>query len=193
MRPVLRRSRLRHLVERLRILSGCRGVAGAEHQQRSPACGATFGACDEATDSCFVCTSNANCNDNIFCTNDICNGATGLCTNPADDTLCPDPDFCDGIDTCTPADPDADGNGCLQPGGACPDAGMPICDEAGNACEGCVANSECPDDEDACTADTCDGGTGECNNDPIVCVTTADCPAGCNTTCSGGPPTVCGP
>jgi len=38
-------------------------------------------ACSENTDSCFDCTSNAECNDGISCTDDICNGGTGSCSH----------------------------------------------------------------------------------------------------------------
>jgi hypothetical protein len=148
--------------------------------------------CSETNNGeCLECEGNADCDDDILCTTDACDGATGVCTSESDDANCPDPDFCDGVDQCIPDDEDADANGCLQPGDPCSGA-TPICDESDDECNGCVSNAEC-DDDDACTADTCDGGAGTCASAAITCTTTADCPAGCNATCAGGPPTVCGP
>lgn len=147
-----------------------------------PVVNPTFGACNEATDACFECTSNADCSDGIPCTVDVCNDpSTGLCTNTADNTLCPDPAFCDGIDTCTPADPDADANGCLAPGTPCGGV-TPICDEGTDTCDGCVSNAECDDGVD-CTDDTCDGLTG-------ACVFTDNC-TGLLSCLGGADPTIC--
>jgi hypothetical protein len=126
--------------------------------------------CTEAGNGdCLDCTSNGDCNDGITCTEDTCNGATGVCTNVGDNDLCPDPDFCDGADFCNPNDEDADGNGCVRPGDPC-ENNFPICDESGNDCEACTSNSECvgsPEEDDVgCTDSTCNGATGACENTP---------------------------
>jgi hypothetical protein len=118
--------------------------------------------CNEADDTCDDCTGNEDCDDDILCTEDTCNGATGVCTNESNSDNCPDPDFCDGVDECDPMSVDADANGCVQPGNPC-GGDTPICDEADDVCEACVSNAECDDGID-CTTDTCNGTTGACDN-----------------------------
>jgi Cys-rich repeat protein len=62
------------------------------------------------------------------------------------------------------------------------DAGE-VCDEATNTCVECDGDADCSDGN-ACTADSCVGQT--CVNTPIACVTTATCPAACDTACVNG-------
>jgi len=121
--------------------------------------------CDEATyvvgdpGTCVDCTSNADCNDVITCTLDTCDGVTGNCWHTPDDALCPDASFCDGVDTCDPADPDADVDGCVPNPWACGNA----CNENTDSCFDCTSNADC-NDGIPCTDDTCDGGTGICTH-----------------------------
>ena len=67
------------------------------------------------------------CDDSITCTIDSCNGGTDACDHLADDSLCDDGDFCDGVETC---DPSLD---CQVGSDPCPGQS---CDEVGNTCIG---------------------------------------------------------
>lgn len=126
-------------------------VAGIVGEQRK--------LCNEGTESCDKCESNADCDDGITCTKDACNGDPGICTSANDDASCPDADFCNGPDICSPNDADADADGCI------PDVGNEPCSTACNendeSCFNCTGNSDC-DDGLACTDDLCNGLDGEC-------------------------------
>jgi len=50
-----------------------------------------LGACNEANDTCFHCMADVECDDGLDCTDDTCNGLTGLCTFT---------DTCLGLDSC---------------------------------------------------------------------------------------------
>ncbi len=117
--------------------------------------------CNEATDACEGCWSNADCNDGIACTNDTCDGGSGFCTHVPDDNLCPDPGLCNGVDFCDPWSDYADSSGCV-PTWVNPCAPW-ACDEAGDYCFACASNADC-DDGIACTDDFCDGISGFCTN-----------------------------
>lgn len=110
--------------------------------------------CNEVTDTCDDCVSNAQCDDGVTCTEDLCNGITGTCSSLPNDYNCPDLDFCD------PEHPDADSNGCVQPGNPCRNP-TPICHAIDDTCRPCTSNGEC-DDGVVCTDDMCDVGTGSC-------------------------------
>lgn len=133
--------------------------------------------CNEATNACQACTTNTECNDNVPCTSDTC--AAGSCNNAAVNANCPNPSKCDGIDTCNPANPDADSNGCVQPGNPC---APKLCVEATyvvgdpNTCTNCTSNAECTDNV-TCTSDLCNGATGACShtNSNTLCPDTAFC------------------
>ena len=120
--------------------------------------------CDEDTETCKACADAADCDDDVPCTDDACNGVTGECFNTPNDANCDDAEFCDGVDFCDPGNPDADSAGCVGPGNPC-GGGAPICDEGANECLACASNADCDDDVD-CTVDTCNGVTGECFNTP---------------------------
>lgn len=105
-----------------------------------------------------------------------------------DDAICDDGLFCNGLEFC-----DLDTMTCAA--GADPCEGLLGCDEDGDYCIECDAETPCVDDEDLCTVDdcvdglcpytpvdcgdnVCDPNTGEC----IGCVDDADCDDGlfCN-------------
>ena len=52
------------------------------------------------------CTTNAQCDDGIACTTDICN--MGVCQNTPNNAVCSDGQFCNGEEICSPS------HGCLQ-------------------------------------------------------------------------------
>jgi len=156
-----------------------------------PACTGTEPVCDEDADTCAACEANSDCDDDIACTEDTCNGTTGECTNTADDSLCPDPDFCDGTDVCDPTNDDADSSGCVPDAATEPcTATTPVCDEVEETCAECDGDASCTDGY-SCTDDNCEGD-GSCtstNNDDNcddgdVCDPTdadADATTGCYT------------
>lgn len=134
--------------------------------------------CNESTDTCIDCTTNAQCNDGHTCTSDTC--AAGTCNHTELDNLCPDPLKCDGIDRCNPDNDDADATtGCYAPGNPCEPR---VCKEATYVegdpatCTDCASNADCSDDI-TCTKDTCDGNTGFCahNEDDDLCPDTLFC------------------
>jgi hypothetical protein len=133
--------------------------------------------CNEAQNSCVACTDAAQCNDDVPCTQDTC--VAGSCNNNPVSANCPDPLKCDGVDYCDPFDPNADADGCVQPGDPCDpklcvEADYVVGDPA--TCTDCTSNADC-NDGIACTNDTCDGVSGTCFRvpdstlcpDPLYC------------------------
>jgi hypothetical protein len=129
------------------------------------------------------CTITEHCSDSDPCTNDVCDVATGACTNTAiadcclhdsdcdDDVVCTD-DLCDPalnvcsnvlIPECCSDDSECDD------GIVCTDD---ACDTSTGECLNRAIPGCCDDDTDCvdgllCTLDTCDAATGECSNIPI--------------------------
>ena len=168
--------------------------------------------CIEATDQCVGCLFDADCDndvfcdgaeicsagtcvdgtppdcdDNVSCTVDSCDEIGNQCQNVAQDGLCDNGLFCDGIETCDASSDCEDGTppNC--------DDGVPCtvdnCDEGADMCtnttndancdnglfcdgeETCDASSDClpgmpPDCNDgvACTDDACNEAGGTCTN-----------------------------
>ena len=113
--------------------------------------------------ACVVgCQDHPDCDDGLACTVDTCILGTGDCCFTNIDAQCNDGLFCTGVETCDPADPDADTDGCINTGNPCINP-TPICDEATDMCGFCFSNADC-DDGIACTDDTCDGQSGACTN-----------------------------
>lgn len=132
-------------------------------------------ACVESADSCAGCLTNADCNDAIPCTNDVCSG--GVCSNPfkpagaacgsAAAAPCNAADTCDGNGVCRnnwslnglpcPDGLYCNGNERCQNGvctpGTPPCVVQAACNELTDIC-GCALNSDCDDDND-CTGDLC--------------------------------------
>lgn len=142
-------------------------------------CGGTTPVCNEAQDDCDACNDDGDCDDERSCTTDNCE-ANGSCTNTRVDSRCDDNKFCTADDRCDPDDDDAsDVTGCVNDTDPC-NCNFPsnpcgfavaggfiqrkICSEANNGeCNDCTANSQCSDNI-ACTADTCNGTNGVCEN-----------------------------
>ena len=143
--------------------------------------------CDEPTDTCGTCATDADCEDFVTCTVDTCDVPTGLCSNLPDDAVCDNGLFCDGAEFC---DTFAD---CQFGGDPC--SGLP-CNENSNSCGGCLVDADC-DDLVGCTIDTCDTASGFCNYAPDdaacenglfcdgfeTCDPTFDCQAGSPVDC----------
>jgi hypothetical protein len=125
--------------------------------------------CNVATGTCVPGTPVV-CNDGIACTTDTCDEGTDACAYAANDTVCSNGLFCDGVETCNAA------VGC-QPG-------TPVV---------CV-------DTVACTVDSCSEAQKRCNfvpdnslcsdglfcNGVEVCSLTQGCRPGTPLTCSDG-------
>jgi hypothetical protein len=126
------------------------------------------------------CSTNADCDDAIFCTTDTCNGGSclhapiaGCCATNAE---CADADPCTN-DACNLADHACentaidcdDGRACTGPdvcaGGVCQNPYTP------SACS-CATPADC-DDGNSATTDTC--VTGTCSNVVAACLTNPDC------------------
>jgi hypothetical protein len=166
------------------------------------------------------------CDDGIGCTNDVCDEATDSCSAPPDNNACDDAVFCNGVETCDPTNGDPT-SGCLAaPTPACDDGidcTVDSCDEVNTTCsnvptpalcddglfctgsEFCdVMNGQCAttgaedcNDNVACTADFCDGGTDQCAhvaqnavcNDGLFCNGAETCHV--LNDCQPGTPPVC--
>ena len=146
--------------------------------------------CDgsEICDALLDCQAGTpiDCSDGVACTTDTCNEPLGNCTNPPDDALCDNGDWCDGSETCDAL------LGC-QPGTTVDcDDGVDCtddsCDEVDDECDNIANDANC-DDGAVCTVDTCDGVTG-CDNDPVPLEGTACTVDLCSGTCISG---VCSP
>ena len=154
------------------------------------------------------------CNDNNPCTTDSCNMTTGCVTAPASGS-CSDGNACNGAETCgggtcNPGTPPVvdDGNACTTD--ACDAAGgvthLPVPNDTpcgtGSTCQAGVCTpvgSPCTgkncNDNNACTADSCDATTGNCVNTAVPAGTECKDADLCNgtetcqgTTCSPGTP-----
>lgn len=144
-------------------------VGGAIVSSGSPCAGSGRPACDEPSRSCFVCESDADCDDANACTQDICTG--GECVHESDDP--DDGVFCNGRETCNRS------SGAVSSSGdPCEGSSRPICIEGEQRCIECESDAAC-DDGNACTADSC-GENGSCVNTPecsvnLHCAATETC------------------
>jgi len=130
-----------------------------------------------------------NCNDNIPCTADSCDEAHDTCSHVANNALCSDGLFCDGVETCSPT------QGC-RPGTPpnCNDNVLctaDACDETNDVCSHTTSNAPCSDglfcdgveicsptqgcqpgtppncsDNVTCTSDRCVETTDSCEHTP---------------------------
>lgn len=110
--------------------------------------------CDEATDRCVECLSNADCNDGDACTTDTCSN------NECSST----PVVCDDGNPCTD-DACNSATGCVHTNNTNPcDDGLAC--TSNDACSGgaCVGVDSCP------AGQSCDHGTGQCVFEPQTLV-----------------------
>ncbi len=123
--------------------------------------------CNGQDDDCDGASDEGLCDDGIGCTLDRCNAATGQCEHEARDGLCGDNRACTE-DICEV------GVGCLNApltGTACSDGDIctsgDLCVEGecgGVPIGGCCVSDEGCDDDNPCTVDTCEVGTGQCRH-----------------------------
>ncbi len=134
-------------------------------------------ACDEASDSCESCTTNAECDDDNICTDDVC--SVGICEYTNNTADCDDGLFCTGSDVCVEGVCVSSGDPCSAP---------LMCSEDLDQCVQCLTGADC-DDGNVCTDDICDI-SGACSNpnniascdDGLFCTATDVCNNG---TCVG--------
>jgi len=149
----------------------------------------TMPVCDP-TLGCIAVPAPGACNDDILCTNDVCNVVTGLCSHAADNTVCGDGRDCT-VDTCEPS------SGCADPVTGCvatPDDDLclrvtdpcvfPVCvGHAVAATSGCALASRC-------TVGECNAlGVCDTTSAVVLCTRASECDDGdpCNgvETCAG--------
>ncbi|MEK6677667.1 MAG: hypothetical protein AABZ47_18695 [Planctomycetota bacterium] len=126
--------------------------------------------CNEATHECVQCIVDADCNDNIECTAEICVSGTCQYTNREDP--CDDGRFCTFGETC--------GGQVCAGGTLSPCQEGQHCNEDHDVCVECLNDAHCSDDN-ACTTDVCVEGecqhgniTGPCD-DGMFCTSADTC------------------
>src|SRR5215831_14961660 len=139
--------------------------AGVEPSSSGPDAGAvpdTQGRGDTTTAYGGPCVDDAECTDGIDCTTDVCDPTLGLCRFTANDSLCDDGVFCNGVERCNPR------LGCRPgPPKSCSDSTpctIDSCDEATHSCVQKPRDIDGDGDPDA----NCEPGH-DCNDlDPTV-------------------------
>ena len=159
-------------------LDGCQGNDWYDYQDVPNAC---LGDCTCETNLCGAptitpndarcteCQTNADCDNQNVCTDDICNQDTYTCdylnnTNPCDDGL-----FCTVDDVCSGGSCQGGGaRDCSASGDQCNDG---VCDEDVNACVASPKPDQTPcndglfcTDPDACTSGVCSGHARGCSD-----------------------------
>jgi hypothetical protein len=87
------------------------------------------------------CRTDADCDDGIGCTRDLCDPQIGRCTRTLDDQKCDDGVFCTGTETCKLD------VGCVQTPRACTSqvsCGSGLCNKQKDACEFTFDDARCP-------------------------------------------------
>jgi hypothetical protein len=153
------------------LFAGCSG----DETETLPPTGTTVTSGTGGTGGGTTCTADEQCNDDIDCTSDSCEG--GVCEHNAVDAECDDGDFCNGVEQCDASEGCVaaevpacdDGIGCTADG----------CDEATDSCTNTPDNGAC-DDNLYCTGtevcdpvDDCVAGTPPCD-DGVACTTDCD-------------------
>ena len=142
--------------------------------------------CSEASDQCFQCDSNDDCDDHNPCTANVCSSSTGgSCTYPP--ITCNDGNACT-TDTCSTT------YGCLYTPMSCDDGNACTAD-ACNAASGCTHAAVSCNDNNACTSDSCNTSTGcihaqlNCNDGNACTTDSCNTSTGCvhtAVTCNDG-------
>jgi len=136
---------------------------------------------------CVVMGGTASCDDGVMCTTDACDATAGRCTHTADDTLCPNNQFCDRNNGCVTQLPCEIGDATCARLQGDPCTGTWVCDPALLRCVRSAAYN-C-DDMDTCTTDVCmmQGSAPMCSHmgpsyqsDPLNC-------GRCGNVCMAGP------
>lgn len=141
--------------------------------------------CDTDTNTCVPlveCDMDTDCNDDDLCTDDSCDMVTGECVYAPIDGCCEVNEDCLEDEICV-------GNVCTPTcvdDTDCPDDGDLCTTETCDA-GACVSVPVDCDDGDLCTTDSCDSATGDCVNEDVVCdagetcdPATGECVPGCD-------------
>ena len=110
------------------------------------------------------------CDDAVGCTTDSCNELADRCDHTPVDSVCDDGLYCNGSETCNVL------NDCQAGADPCPEG---TCDEAGDTCDlGCQNDAECDDGVfcngvEVCNAGSCESGTPVSCDDGVGCTTDA--------------------
>jgi hypothetical protein len=117
-----------------------------------------------------ACSSNADCNDNIACTQESCIG--GVCVQLTNHAVCDDGTYCNGFEKCDPVN-GAPGTGCAASSGSPCDDGVSCtvdaCNEASKSCSHAPTDALC-DNKVACDGvETCNALVGCMNSQPLNC------------------------
>ncbi len=164
--------------------SGCNNAMAADGTDCTSVGGAT-GTC--MSGACVTgCESDAECDDGIDCTADVCDTTIGACSNTPEDTMCDDGVDCTS-DTCSAA------TGCVAtPVNTACDDGIGCTSDTCDATAGCMftpVDMACDDSVD-CTVDVC-SPTSDCSRTPddaecddmnSCTANTCDMTGGCGTT-----------
>src|SRR5690606_52762 len=115
------------------------------------------------------CDSDADCDDGVDCTIDLCDLTTNTCGTTPDDALCDNGVFCDGVETCG-------ATGCVT-------ATAPVCDDGVS----CTVDF-CDEDSDSCSSEADDSA---CDNGAFcdgveTCDAVLDCQPGVPVECDDG-------
>ncbi len=155
------------------------------------AVGCTVDTCDEVNDVCVNTSTDALCDNGLFCdgvetcdalldcqagvavdcadvvacTVDSCDEVNDVCLNTATDSLCDNAVFCDGVETC---DAVLD---CQVGADPCPGQ---LCDELGTVCVDCLVDLDCDDalfcnGLETCLAGVCQPGLAVNCADAVGC------------------------
>ncbi|SDP07130.1 metallophosphoesterase [Desulforhopalus singaporensis] len=119
------------------------------------------------------------CNDNIVCTDDLCEESNDTCSNIPNNQNCDDGLFCNGIEICDAVNDCQSGTPvtCLNDELFC--NGYELCDEGIDSCistgNPCVEGT-CDEEHDECEQSTC--GNGECDEGENCETCEQDCISG---------------
>jgi len=122
--------------------------------------------CDTGSGNCQAGTP-PNCNDGVSCTVDSCNESRDMCSNVANNGLCDNGQYCDGVETChatlgcqagTPPNCD-DGVACTDDS----------CNESTDSCDNVANDANCNDGQFCNGAETCNATLGCQAGTPVNC------------------------
>ena len=152
----------------------CDALLGCRHAPVAPGTACEDGNACTTVDTCVagVCGGGVpvDCDDDNPCTTDLCDVATGTCSNVENAVACDDGDACTVGDTCTLGE-------CVGRLVTCED-GNPCTDDVCDPAEGCVHHAlgatdceggpcECDDGEPCTIGDSCDSGF--CRSGTVAC------------------------
>jgi hypothetical protein len=178
----------------------CRDTVDCTRDSCNPLTGACVNAPDDAlcdnsnpcdgTESCNPASgcergTAIDCSDGVDCTVDSCDPTSGRCAHSADDDLCNDSVFCNGVERCDAV------AGCIS--GAVPSCSDGIgcttdrCDGASDGCVNTPDNARCSDGQFCNGAETCSSAAGCVPGTPPTCDDGLSCTTdGCDPSGAGG-------